>query len=209
MDNIHKSWDLLFEKYTFDLDLLYNTNNECNIFPIREQILRVFEMDLNNIQVVLLGQDPYHGKEQAHGLSFSVPIGQKIPPSLRNIHKELNNCFPERNYEFKHGSLERWFNEEGIFLLNSSLTVEERNPGSHIKIWEGFTNNVIKFISENNKKCVFLLLGNFAKSKGEYICDKNRIISAPHPSPLARGFVGSSVFLKIEELLDRSINWSL
>ena len=165
-------------------------------------------MDVKDIKIVLLGQDCYHGECQAHGLSFSVPNNMKIPPSLKNIYKELKLEFPERNYVFPNGNLERWFNEEKIFLLNCSLTVEKGKAGSHMKKWMHMTNDVIKHISANNKDCVYLLLGNYAKSKAEFI-DSTRIVSAPHPSPLARGFIGSNVFKDIENILGKEVNWNI
>jgi uracil-DNA glycosylase len=207
MENIHNSWLPLFKNYNFDIDELYNSGKK--IYPPKNLIFRIFELDVKKIKVVLLGQDPYHGVGQAHGLSFSVPNDQKIPPSLRNIFKELKSCFPDRNYQFKTGNLERWFNQEGIFLYNCSLSVEERKPGSHMKIWEEFTNNVIQYISKNNDKCVFLLLGKFAQSKKEFILNEDKIISVPHPSPLARGFIGSDCFLQLEKILGNEINWEI
>jgi len=206
MNQIHSSWNPLFEQYTFNLDALYSG---FKVYPPREKVFSVFEIDVLKIRVVLLGQDPYHGENQANGLSFSVPICEKIPPSLRNIFKELRICFPERNYDFDNGNLERWLKEEGIFLLNSSLTVEERKPGSHMKLWEEFTNDVIKFISENNSTCVFLLLGKFAQSKGEFVENPKQIVSAPHPSPLSRGFIGSNCFINVEKVLGYKLNWAI
>ena len=163
-------------------------------------------MNVQEIKIVLLGQDPYHGLNQANGLSFSVQNDIKIPPSLKNIFKKLKLEFPERNYQFPHGNLEKWFDREKIFLLNSSLTVEKGKPSSHIKVWEKFTEDVIKYISLNNETCIFLLLGNYTKSKSNLIQNKENIITAPHPSPLARGFIGSNVFKQIEEKIGL-INW--
>jgi len=219
MNTIHLSWQPLFEKYKIEISMIekmyknQNTDDNTNkIFPPKEQLFRVFEMDVKEIQVVLLGQDPYHKEGQAHGLSFSVSTDTKIPPSLRNIFKELKLEFPERGYDFVSGNLDRWFYQEKIFLLNSSLSVLEGIPGSHMKIWEPFTNDIIRFISEQNTKCVFLLLGNFAKEKAQFINTRlnknNRIVTGVHPSPLARGFIGSNVFLKVEELLGKEVNWS-
>ena len=202
---MHSSWTLLFEKYNFDLSILYD---DKQVYPPQELVFRVFEIDVKDIKIVLLGQDPYHGHNQANGLSFSVFNDIKISPSLKNIFKELKNEFLDRNYNFNHGNLERWFNDEKIFLLNSSLTVEKGKPSSHVKFWESFTNDVIKYISLNNDKCIFLLLGNYAKSKNVFIQNKNNIITAPHPSPLARGFIGSDVFKQIEEKINM-INWSI
>jgi uracil-DNA glycosylase len=208
MENIHESWIPLFEKYNIS-KLLDETYISENIYPPRPNVLRVFEKNVYDIKIVLLGQDPYHAPKQAHGLSFSFPVFErKIPPSLKNIFKELKMEFPERNYTFESGSLEKWFYTQNIFLLNASLSVEKGKPGSHIKLWEKFTNSVIEYISNNNPDCVFLLLGNYAKSKEKFIQNKNKIVCAPHPSPLARGFIGSNVFIKVEELLGHPIDWS-
>ena len=206
----HKSWQPLFDEYEFkDIDELYTSSDE--IYPAKENIFKVFEMDVREIKLLLLGQDPYHGPGQAHGLSFSVPEGVKIPPSLRNIYKELQNEFPERNYNFNSGNLNNWFYREKIFLLNASLSVIKSKPGSHMNMWKDFTNDVIKFISDRNSKCIFLLLGNFAKEKESLILDKERIIKGVHPSPLSahNGFFGSNIFKKVEELLKQQIDWSM
>ena len=201
------NYDLLnFKKHNINLDTIYD-NNEI-IYPPKNLVYKVFSMDVKDIKIVLLGQDCYHGECQAHGLSFSVPNNMKIPPSLKNIFKELLLEFPERNYVFPNGNLERWFNEEKIFLLNCSLTVEKGKPGSHMKKWINMTDDVIKHISANNKDCVYLLLGNYAKDKAELI-DSTRIVSAPHPSPLARGFIGSNVFKQIENILGKEVDWNI
>ena len=138
----------------------------------------------------------------------------KIPPSLVNIFKELNNEFPKRNYVFTNGDLTSWATQEGIFLLNSALTVRQSAPLSHIKKWETFTDDVIRFILESNPKAVFLLLGNYAKDKSKIILQdkygsEKRIIRGVHPSPLSahNGFFNSSIFKKVEELLGIKINW--
>ena len=206
---MHESWKPLFDKYIFDdIDEFYSGKDE--IYPKKEDLFRVFEMDVREIKVLLLGQDPYHGAGQAHGLSFSVPDGVKIPPSLRNIYKELQNEFPERNYTFNSGNLENWFYREKIFLLNSSLSVMKGKPGSMMNIWEEFTNDVIQFVSEQNNKCVFILLGNFAKAKELFIKNKSQIIKGVHPSPMAafQGFFGCNIFKKVEEKLNQKIDWS-
>lgn len=215
MDKIHKSWKPLFDEYITDininLDKIYKTTDI--IYPPKEKIFKVFEMDLKDIKVLLLGQDPYHNPNQANGLSFSVETGVKVPPSLKNIFKELKNEFLYRNYDFttNNGNIERWFYEEKIFLLNTSLTVIENKPASQMHLWENFTNNVIKYISDNNEKCVFLLLGNYAKSKEKFISNKDNIITGVHPSPLSanKGFFNSQIFMKVEEKLGQPINWSI
>jgi uracil-DNA glycosylase len=213
MSKIHYSWMELFEE---KMELLNNNINYINginmcIYPSKENIFKVFEMDVNEIKVVFLGQDPYHGLNQAHGLSFSVNKDIKIPPSLQNIFKEIKNEYPERNYKFEHGNLERWFYEEKIFLLNSSLTVLEGTPGSFMKIWQKFTDDVIKYIDEKNKNCVFLLLGNFSKEKNKYIENKDRIVYGIHPSPLSahKGFFGSNIFRELDKKLGYEINWKI
>ena len=208
---MNESWKPFFDKFESipNINALYSSE-EKPVYPEKENVYRVFEMDVTKIKVVLLGQDPYHGQNQAHGLSFSVPTGVKIPPSLRNIFKELQNEFPERNYNFVSGNLEQWFYREKIFLLNASLTVVEGKAGSHMKQWELFTNSVIEFISAQNPMCIFLLLGNFAKAKEKYILNKERIINGVHPSPLSahNGFFNSNIFIKVEELLNEKIDWS-
>jgi len=207
MNKIHTSWNPLIDNYKIKIDKIYE-NTQVNVYPPKEHVFRVFEMDVKDIKIVLLGQDPYHKKGQAHGLSFSVPTGEKIPPSLKNIFKELKLEFPERKYEFTIGNLEKWFYREKIFLLNSSLTVIEGQPGSHMNIWEKFTDDIIKFISDNNQDCLFLLLGNFAKTKSKFVNKKENIITCVHPSPLARGFVGSNIFKQVESVLKYKIDWS-
>ena len=201
----HKSWNKFFNDNPIDLDKFYN--DEVNVYPPRELVFKVFEMNIKDIKIILIGQDVFHCKNQANGLAFSVNKDIKIPPSLRNIFKEIKNNFPDRNYEFEHGDLTRWFEIEKIFLLNTSLTVEEKKPGSHIQNWKNFTDNVIKYICKKNKNCIFLLLGKYAQGKKDLITN-NKIIEAPHPSPLARGFIGSEVFIKIEKELNEEINWS-
>jgi uracil-DNA glycosylase len=208
MNTYHESWKPLFDQYIFNIEEYYSGTEE--IYPKKEDLFRVFEMDVKEIKILLLGQDPYHGQGQAHGLSFSVSNGQYIPPSLRNIYKELQIEFPERNYIFKSGNLESWFYREKIFLLNASLTVIKGKPGSMMKIWEDFTNEVIKFVSEKNETCIFLLLGNFAKAKETFIANKDRIIKGVHPSPLSasHGFFGSNIFKRAEDRLNQKIDWS-
>ena len=209
MDNIHESWKPLFDKYNFNLEYLYNSGDV--VYPKQEHIFRVFEMDVKDIKVLLLGQDPYHNPDQANGLSFSVQTDMKIPPSLLNIYKELRIEFPERNYTWFSGNLERWFYKEKIFLLNASLTVVKNHPGSHMDIWKDFTNDVIKYINDNNNKCIFLLLGKFAKTKEIFITNKENIVTGVHPSPLSahNGFFGSNVFKLVEEKLGHEIDWNV
>ena len=215
LENIHTSWHPLFKEYEFDFTEIYPA--EQIVYPAKENLFRIFQMNVCDIRVVLLGQDPYPGPDQAPGFSFSVPNGIPIPPSLRNIFKELKLEFLDRNYVFLHGNLQEWVYREKIFLLNSALSVRKGEPGSHMKMWEEFTNDVIRFISKHNDKCVFLLLGNFAKSKQVFIINDNndtndsnsRIVIEKHPSPLARGFIGSNVFKRVEDALGQEIDWSI
>jgi uracil-DNA glycosylase len=164
--------------------------------------------------VVILGQDPYHGPNQAHGLSFSVPRGERIPPSLQNIYKEL-----ARDVDFripKHGYLMPWA-EQGVLLLNSVLTVQAGLAASHQgKGWEAFTDQIISLISQRRDHVVFLLWGAYAQKKGHAIDrDKHLVLSTTHPSPLSahRGFLGCGHFSKANEYLRQHqmtpIDWQL
>lgn len=210
----HPCWNTVFD--TFDINILKNLYSTKCIYPAFSDIFKVFSMDVVDIRIVLLGQDPYHGHRQAHGLSFSVPDGVTIPPSLRNIFKELIFEFPERAYTFTSGNLTRWFTEEKIFLLNASLTVEEHKPGSHMALWSKFTNNIIQYIATHNPNCIFLLMGNFAKEKIHILQKINlditkRIVTCVHPSPLSahRGFFNCGVFTELETRLGTHINWNV
>lgn len=212
---VHESWFPLFEKWSQYLDKIleevYNPAKLLETYPSREQVFKAFELSITEIKCVLLGQDCYHGAGQAMGLAFSVPSNIKIPPSLVNIFKELQIEFPEREYSFTNGDLTVWAAREGIFLLNSALTVRESTPLSHIKLWEKFTNDVIRFILEHNNKCVFLLLGNYAKNKSKLIPSNasSRVIKGVHPSPLSAhaGFFNSNIFRQVESKLGSIIKW--
>jgi uracil-DNA glycosylase len=185
------------------------------IYPPGPLIFNAFnETPFSKVEVVLLGQDPYHNKGQAHGLSFSVPDGIPKPPSLINIFKELENDLgipPPKN-----GNLEKWATQ-GVLLLNASLTVRQNEPGSHSKIgWLQFTDTVISKISEQKKGIVFLLWGKFAQDKQSIIDEtKHYVLKAAHPSPFSadKGFFGCRHFSKTNELLalqhKESINWKL
>ncbi|MBT3622411.1 MAG: uracil-DNA glycosylase [Flavobacteriales bacterium] len=185
------------------------------IFPENEMIFNAFnQTNIDELKVVILGQDPYHGKGQAHGLSFSVPEGVKTPPSLRNIFKELKSDLnlPISN----NGNLSTWA-EQGVLLLNSTLTVREKEAGSHQKIgWEIFTDNIIKKISDKKEGIIFLLWGAFAQKKSALIDkEKHHILTAAHPSPFSayRGFLGCKHFSKTNKILinnnKQPINWKL
>ncbi len=185
------------------------------IFPLGKQIFNAFEKTpFNNLKVVILGQDPYHGLGQAHGLSFSVPDGIKPPPSLVNIFKELKK---DIGMAIPHtGNLLPWA-DQGVLLLNAVLTVRANEPASHAKIgWMDFTDAVIQKISNEKKGIVFLLWGKFAHEKQIFIdATKHHILKAAHPSPFSadKGFFGCKHFSKTNELLMQQgiepINWKL
>lgn len=183
-------------------------------YPPGSLIFNAFnKTPFNDVKVVILGQDPYHGPNQAHGLCFSVQHGIKPPPSLVNMYKELNNDIgmPIPN----HGNLEGWA-DQGVFLLNAFLTVRASNPLSHSKIgWEQFTDAVIGKLSAEREGLVFLLWGKFAQNKAELIDgSKHHILKAPHPSPFSanRGFFGCKHFSKTNEILKaqgkQPIDWA-
>ena len=175
------------------------------VYPSMEHIFRAMELTaLEDIKVVILGQDPYHGEGQANGLAFSVPDGVKIPPSLKNIYKEITSDVGTNIPQ--SGNLERWA-RQGVFLLNSTLTVEDRQAGFHQGWgWETFTDEVIRVISQEQTHVVFLLWGKFAQNKAELIDDtKHLILTAPHPSPLSahRGFFGCRHFSQANAYLQQ------
>lgn len=174
------------------------------VFPKYENIFRAFELtDIDNLKVVILGQDPYHGLNQAQGLAFSTPSSIKNPPSMVNILKEIKQDL-KHNSTCEDGDLTSWA-KQGVLLLNTILTVEESKPKSHHKLgWEIFTDNIIKYINKNCKNIVFLLWGAPAISKSKIINeDIHYILTAPHPSPLSayRGFFGCEHFSKTNEIL--------
>jgi uracil-DNA glycosylase len=183
------------------------------IYPASQNIFKAFTLtDFDSVRVVILGQDPYHGDGQAEGLSFSVPEGTKLPPSLRNIYKELKDDLGVDRGQ--NGNLEVWA-KQGVLLLNATLTVEAGNPGSHQGIgWEEFTDNVIKIISDKKSNMIFVLWGKYAEAKASLIdSTKHLIITSPHPSPFSahRGFFGSKPFSQTNEYLKKTgqqtINW--
>lgn len=172
------------------------------IYPPGSQIFRAFDLTpVEQVKVVILGQDPYHGPGQAHGLSFSVPAGVPAPPSLKNIFREIETDIGVRMSGYP--DLEKWA-RQGVLLLNAVLTVRGGQAASHSKIgWQEFTDAVIKYISDNCEGVVFMLWGNFARTKAELI-DHSRhvVLEAAHPSPLARGaFFGCRHFSRANEAL--------
>ena len=184
-------------------------------FPKSNQIYQAFhQTPFEKVKVVIIGQDPYHGKDQAQGLSFSVPSGLRIPPSLKNIFKELQSDLGIKIPQ--NGDLSFWA-QQGVFLLNATLTVRAHTAGSHQeKGWEQFTDAVIKKLSEKRNGIVFMLWGNYAQKK-ELLIDQNIhfVLKAAHPSPFSayRGFFGCKHFSKANEILkklgQKAINWEL
>ena len=189
-------------------------NSGLTIYPTSKDIFKAFRITLpKQVRVVIIGQDPYHGNGQANGLCFSVKKGTKIPPSLRNIYKELED---DIQCEIPiHGDLSRWA-KKGVFLLNTILTVEESMPSSHQRIgWEIFTDKVIQMISQNQDKVVFILWGNHARKKKKLIDNnKHLIIESPHPaaeiySGGKAGFFGSKPFSRANQYLPKPLDWNL
>ncbi len=194
-----------------ELDKRYET---ATIFPEKENIFKAFSLTkLDNLKVVILGQDPYHGIGQAQGLAFSTPSNIKNPPSMQNILKEINDDLGRKSF-CENGDLTPWA-EQGVLLLNTVLTVEEAKAGSHQKLgWEIFTDNIIKYISQNCSDVVFLLWGSPAIKKSNLIDEnKHHILTSVHPSPLSayRGFLGCKHFSKTNQILKKldkeEINW--
>lgn len=218
---LNKEWSLFLDKelesYTFkNLEqFVVNEYRTKTIFPKFDDIFRAFNLlSPDEVKVVIIGQDPYHGINQANGLAFSVAKECNIPPSLKNIFKELVDdvgCkFPES------GNLEEW-SRNGVLLINSVLTVEQAKPNSHKNIgWEVFTDSVIEKLSSEFKNIVFILWGNPSQKKSSLINEnKHLILKAPHPSPLSsyRGFFGSKPFSHANEYLNlygiKEIDWCL
>ncbi len=206
---IEDSWRLALEDefgasyFTALINFLRSEKQEKTIFPPGSLMFSAFNYTpLTAVKVVLLGQDPYHGPGQAHGLCFSVPAGITLPPSLKNIYKELHSDLgipiPQS------GNLENWA-RQGVLLLNATLSVRSGEPGSHQgQGWEQFTDQVIKTISSLRAGVVFLLWGKYAQAKLELIdCSRHFVLQAPHPSPFSanRGFFGCKHFSKTNEIL--------
>ena len=199
------------------LDLEYS---EKKIYPPKQDIFRAFNyFNFEELKVVILGQDPYHQLGQAHGLSFSVNKDIKIPPSLKNIYKEIVSDLElvPKLEEFNHGNLEHWV-KQGVLLLNTSLTVIDSKPNSHSKFWRPYTNLIIKYIVENSENVIFMLWGNNAKKIKKLFSnnflEKHYFLEATHPSPLGAnkgGWFNCKHFSKCNEILEKlgkdKINW--
>lgn len=200
----HKFWNIIQKEYQSKI-----------IYPTQNNLFNALKLTpYSNTKVVIVGQDPYHGEGQAHGLSFSVQKGIKLPPSLKNIYKEI---YDDLGIEEPNcGDLTKWA-QEGVLLLNSSLTVIKDIPNSHQNIgWSYLTDYIIKVLNQKEEPVVFILWGNFAKSKKQFITNKKHLIlESTHPSPFSanNGFFGSHPFSKTNEFLDRNgldpINWQL
>lgn len=208
---LETSWKLLlweeFEKpYFQDIKSFLTHEIEAGktIYPHPKNIFAALDsVPVWEVKVVILGQDPYHGPNQAHGLSFSVQEGVKIPPSLKNMYKEIQNEYP--NYQIpESGDLSHW-SKQGVLLLNSILTVEAWKPASHSKIgWEVFTDSIIQNLSDSGEGIIFILWGNFARWK-KVLIDSNKhfILESPHPSPFSAHswFFGNGHFKEVNRLL--------
>ena len=218
---IGNKWDNLLkeevnkEYFKTLINYINEEYKEKTIYPKKTEVFNAFKYtDYTNVKVVILGQDPYHGTNQAEGLSFSVSNEVIKPPSLKNIFKELESDlgipFPEYN------SLKPWA-KEGVLLLNAVLTVEEHKPASHAnKGWETFTDEIIKILNKKEEPVVFILWGNYAREKKAYITNPiHYVIESPHPSPFSarNGFFGSKPFSKTNEFLKskgiKEINWNV
>jgi len=201
-----------FKKF---ISLINNEYKNKIIFPEKSNVFNALKLTpYKNVKVVIVGQDPYHGVGEAHGLSFSVQKGIKIPPSLKNIYQELESDLGIKPAEY--GDLTKWA-QEGVLLLNAVLTVEKDKPASHQgKGWERLTDFIIKKLNEKEEPIVFILWGNFARSKKVFITNKKHlIIESTHPSPFSarNGFFGSKPFSKTNNFLLKNnikpIDWQL
>lgn len=206
---MHESWkpflkDEFKKPYFKELaKFLHRAYETKTIYPKKSQVFSAFSTDLNGVKVVILGQDPYHTPGAAEGLAFSVPDSQPIPPSLVNIYKEIDNDIG--HHQNKTGSLRRW-QEQGVLLLNTVLTVEAHHAGSHRgKGWETFTTATIEYLNKTRPHLVFLLWGRDARNKKSLIDQsKHLVLESPHPSPLSAhtGFFGNHHFSKTNSFLE-------
>ncbi len=214
LNDYHESWHPFLKSHA---SFLHEINKKIQsenvpVFPPKNFILNALKLTpLDEVKVLLLGQDPYHGAGQAIGLSFSVQKGVKLPPSLKNIYKELQS---DLGLEPPlHGDLTSWA-KQGVLLLNASLSVREHQPNSHAHLWADFTDELISYVSNSCPFVVFLLWGNFAKSKARFIDERHAILSSAHPSPFsAKNFFGCRHFSRANEELEKQgktpIDWSL
>ncbi len=217
---IEPSWKKVLES-EFDkeyfvrlVEFVRSEYQTSTIYPPAKFIFRAFELTtFDKVKVIILGQDPYHGRDQANGLCFAVNKGVKLPPSVQNIYKEITSDLGHPP-KYPDGDLEEWA-KQGVLLLNATLTVSEKSPGSHQnKGWEQFTDAVIKTLSDQKEHLVFILWGAYAQKKGAVIdIKKHLVIKSAHPSPFSAysGFFGSRPFSKCNDYLslvgEESINW--
>ena len=215
-DNAEKSTELesFLEKQHQDFEGL------CEIYPPSNQIFATFsKFNFEELKVVIIGQDPYHGLGQANGLCFSVNENIKIPPSLRNIFIEIKNDIGLNDTNFSHGNLENWANQ-GVLLLNTALSVRQAKPNSHSVVWKYMIDEIIKYIVEFNRDIIFLLWGNHAKMCKKLLTSnsisKHHFLEAHHPSPLSAnrgGWFGTKHFSTTNKILEKiekdSIKWML
>ena len=218
MLEFHNDWDIVLSdeiNKDYFINLLDNVNKlykEKIIFPPKKDVFNAFRLSYNDVKVVILGQDPYHGEGEAHGFAFSC-LKTPIPPSLKNIYKEL---YSDLNIEknMLDGNLMPWV-KQGVMLLNTGLTVEKDKPNSHKNLgWHTFTDEVIKKLNDRNKPIVFILWGNNAREKKKYITNPiHLVIESAHPSPFSAnyGFFNSKPFSKTNDFLKKNnikpINW--
>lgn len=207
--------DEMAKPYFRELTAFVDQERACStVYPAEADVYAALKLTpLENVRVVILGQDPYHGPRQAHGLCFSVQRGVVVPPSLRNIFQELRDDLGVPLP--KHGNLEHWA-RQGVLLLNATLTVRAGEAGSHQKRgWETFTDRIIEILGERDERLVFVLWGAYARSKKRLIDSRHMVIESAHPSPLSahNGFFGSRPFSKINAALtsfgSSPIEWSL
>ena len=215
-DNKQDSENLekFIEKQREDFDGL------CEIYPPTNEIFNAFsKFNFENLKVVIIGQDPYHGPGQANGYCFSVKNNIKIPPSLRNIYAEIKQDMNLSNEELSHGNLDNWANQ-GVLLLNTSLSVRQAKPNSHSVHWKYFTNEIIKYIAEHSENVIFMLWGSHAKMCKKLLTheqiQQHHFLEAHHPSPLSAnrgGWFGNKHFSKTNQILEKlekqTINWSV
>lgn len=215
---LEQSWkELLHDEFAKEYfksltDFVRNEYKTTTVFPPAKFIFNALDsLPVNRVKVIILGQDPYHGPSQAHGLSFSVPKAVPLPPSLKNIYKELKS---DLGIQRTSGNLEDWSNQ-GVLLLNATLTVRANQPASHQNQgWEQFTDAIIRKLADQKENLVFLLWGNSAQKKGSFLdTTKHLVIKSPHPSPLSayHGFFGSRPFSQTNSYLEHNqipkINW--
>ena len=207
----HNDWDIIlgeeiekvyFKQILKNVNELYQTKT---IFPLKKDVFNAFRLSYKDIKVVILGQDPYHGEGEAHGYAFSC-LKTPIPPSLKNIYKELYDDLHIQK-DITNGDLTTWV-KQGVMLLNTCLTVEKDKPNSHKNLgWHTFTDEVIKKLNEREDPIVFILWGNNAREKKKFITNQNHlVIESAHPSPFSarNGFFGSKPFSKTNEFLKQN-----